>query len=242
MNGVEYISELVGSQNKWSNISTPNGIFFTDGYTAGLYRLGGGGRVLTNLTKNVLQRWFESNNTNHDFIDTTSYDANMNEVHFMFDNQSLAYNNDFGTFSSFYDYNGWIGNIKNHSFDITDNSIYFLREGNKYNSFYGTKKPYWISFVANSNIDGYSPSDAIYDNVWYKADVLHSTKTDNFNYDELIQNTDDVIPDFSKDTGWYETFNKIVVGNDYQYAENKNQTKNFDFIKKFRTWRVPVPR
>ena len=231
VNGVEYISELVGSQNKWSNISTPDGIFFTDNYTAGLYRLGGGERILTNLTKNVLQRWFESNNTNHDFIDTASYDANMNEVHFMFDNQSLAYNNDFGTFSSFYDYKGWIGN-----------SIYFLREGNKYNSFYGTKKPYWISFVANSNIDGYSPSDAIYDNVWYKADVLHSTKNDNFNYDELIQNTDDVIPDFSKDTGWYETFNKIVVGNDYQYAENKNQTKNFDFIKKFRTWRVPVPR
>lgn len=250
VNGVEYLSELVGSQNKWSNISTPNGIFFTDNYTAGLYRLGGGERVLTNLTKNVLQRWFESNNTNHDFINTTSFDANMNEIHFMFDNQSLAYNNDFGVFSSFYDYKGWIGNIKNHSFNITDNKLYFLREGQAYNRFYDNPKtnPYWISFVANSNIDGYSPSNAIYDNVWYNADSLNEDNTQNLNYNELIEQMNEKIPNYEDNDGstWYETFNKIECGNDYQYgmyeSDSGTQTKNFKFIKKFRTWRVPVPR
>lgn len=62
VNGVEYISETVGSQNKWSNISTPNGIFFVDNYTPGIYRLGGGESVMSNLTKNCMQRWFESRN------------------------------------------------------------------------------------------------------------------------------------------------------------------------------------
>lgn len=42
VNGVEYLSEFVGSQNKWSTVSTPNGIFFVDVNTPGIYRLGGG--------------------------------------------------------------------------------------------------------------------------------------------------------------------------------------------------------
>lgn len=173
----------------------------------------------------------------------------MNEVMFMFtddDNtkKSVAFNCDYNVFSSFYDYKGRIGNINSHSFNIYGNNIHFLREGNTYNTFYGSgPSKYWISFVANAYVDGYSPSNAIYDNVWYKADVLHYyDDKDTFNYGELIPETDDRIYDFTKTTGWYETFNKIVVGNDYQYAENKDQTKGFDFIKKFRTWRVPVPR
>lgn len=244
VNGVEYLSELVGSQNKWSNISTPNGIFFVDNNVAGLYRFGGKDSVLTKLTNNTLQRWMESNNDNS-FVNSTCYDACMNEVLFTYgtNEQTLAYNCNFDSFTSFYDYKGVFGNIKNHTFNIVGNNIYFLREGDSYNKFYSSKtSPYWITFIANSDVNGFSQANTIYDNVWFNADVLHKTTTNNLNYNELIQDTDDIIPDFSKDRGWYETFNKIQVGNDYQFAENTNQTKNFDFIKKFRMWRVPVPR
>lgn len=243
VNGVEYLSEFVGSQNKWSTVSTPNGIFFVDVNTPGIYRLGGGQQVLTNLTKNCMQRWFENISANGRFT-RSSYDGNTNEVLFEYTGNNLAdtiaFNCDYNAFTSLYDYSGVIGNIGTHSYNIVENDIHMLREGSGYNSFYGTLSPYWISFVANSNIDGYNPANAIYDNVWYNADVVsYSTSDGGLNRHEQIQDRN------LQDSKWNETFNDIQAANDYQYGifnSKSVQTRGFEFIKKFRTWRVPVPR
>ena len=237
--GKQYISENIGSQNKWSCVSTENGIFFVDNNTPGIYRLAQaqGGFGVVNITKDVMQRWFEKYNSEQDlFVSSSYYDKNVDEMLFMLgsmDNKSsLAYNNRYGVFSSFYDYVGFIGNINKHSFSIYDNKIYFLRESDTYNNFYAnTFNNNWISFIANPRSESFI-SDCIFDNVWYRSDTLDAVNTyynPNVNYNEMIT-----------DATFNHTFNKIEVGNDYQYATASGTTANF--IKKFRMWRVPVPR
>lgn len=75
--------------------------------------------------------------------------------------------------------------------------------------------------------------------MWYSADVLRQSDSQTLNYGELIEDRSETIPDFSRNDGWYETFDKIEAGDDYQYAQSTEKSK---FIKKFRMWRVPVPR
>lgn len=252
--GVDYISETIGSQNKWSCISTPYGVFFVDNNTPGIYRLGGGEQALTKLTRDTMQRWFESNNKDtQGFVNAASYDRNTDDVMFMYtDNDGdygcLAYNTGYNVFTSFYDYEGFVDNIGKHSLNIHDNTLWFLRESTKYNCFYGNYKPYWVTFVSNAYSDNMMMSNCVFDNVWYNADVLHKSNNQMNNY-ESIQEMNDEIPEFdvsNYNTGWYETFDEIEVSNDYQYArfsaKYQTQTPGFQFIKKFRTWRVPVPR
>jgi hypothetical protein len=153
---------------------------------------------------------------------------------------TIAFNCDYNAFTSIYDYRGMIGNIGTHAYDIVGNEVYRMREGYGYNAFYGTTMPYWVTFTANANIDGFSPANSIYDNVWYDADVVSSSPDDyGMNNGEQIQDRN------ALNTKWNETFNEIRVANDYQYGifnSNSVQTRGFEFIKKFRTWRVPVPR
>ena len=237
VNGKDYVSETVGSQNKWSCISTPNGIFFVDNNTQGIYQLAyGQGVQLKSLTKDVLQRWFETENAGQlRFIKSASYDRNMDEVQFMFDNgnkeESIAYQCRYGIFSSFYDYNGWIDNVGKYSFNISGNKLHILRNGSSYSNFYGVAKDSWMTFIANPQVDGMTPFDCIYDNVWYTADVLGTTNSENMNNGELIDSR------YETGNDWGTTFNTITVGNDYQYAKSTS-----GFRKKFRMWRVPIPR
>lgn len=37
MQGIRYLSQTVGCQNKWSTVVTPNGIYFMDGNTQSIY-------------------------------------------------------------------------------------------------------------------------------------------------------------------------------------------------------------
>ena len=40
VDGYEFINEVIGCQNKFSNIETENGIYFIDNNTPGIYKLG----------------------------------------------------------------------------------------------------------------------------------------------------------------------------------------------------------
>ena len=194
VDGVEYISETIGSQNKWSCASTPMGVFFVDNNTPGIYRLGGSeGSLIQSLTANTMQRWFETNNKPW-FITDVSYDRTINDVVFSYETddgpgESLVFNAGpgYGMFTSFYDYHGVIGNIGGHAYNINNNSLWFLREGNDYNKFYGADaSKYWIQFIANANRDGVPEPNCVYDNVWYSADVLHTNNISHPNYNESI--------------------------------------------------------
>lgn len=86
------------------------------------------------------------------FVFDACYDKNEDEVLFMTsdsEKRCLAYQNKYGVFSSFYDYQGWVSNLGRHSINITGGSLYFMRESDKYNNFYGNGSPYWVSFVVS---------------------------------------------------------------------------------------------
>lgn len=84
--------------------------------------------------------------------------------------------------------------------------------------------------------NGLAP-DCIYDNVEYKADVFKYDNQENLDYIEPTTNTDTPFRTTSDGTTWYETFNSISCVDSYQHSSSSD-----GFIKKFRTWRVPVPR
>lgn len=227
--GKEYLNDIYGTQNKWTVATSNNGIYFVDYYTPGIYHIGAdqyGNVGVTNITKNVLQSWIEQDENK---IFNTYYDDNMNELLFQTNNKSLTYQD--GIFTSFYDYLGPIVNYKNHSLNIHDHQLYYLRECEKFNWFYNENKDYYITFIANATLNEQMISDCIFDNVEYQGDV--------FNNNNVIPDTQNTLMPFrlTPSGDWYKSFNQIECWNSYQYSESTDK-----FIKKFRTWRVPIPR
>ena len=246
--GKQYLTEHFGSQNKWTVVSGGDGLYFVDKHSPGIYRIGQDryrNVGVTNIAKDVLQGWVEKNKEN---ISNASYDVNMNELLFEYSDDdttfSLAHQSlggGQGVFTAFYDYKGTVCNYNGHSLNILDDELYYLRENNDFNMFYDSKgtKPYWIQFIANPRLEDGMVSDCVFDNVEYVGDVYEGTNTsvDDILFVKDTSNTSMPFRVGNKTGSWYESFDKIQVWNSYQYADS-----NDGFIKKFRKWRVPIPR
>ena len=86
-------------------------------------------------------------------------------------------------------------------------------EGDKYCNFYGEQKDYYVEFNVNPN----PLQDKIFTNLEYRA---------------YVDNSDD-------------TFDNVEVSNEYQHGScnpNKNRFKYPNAEKKFRIWRLDIPR
>lgn len=246
VDGYEFINEVIGCQNKFSNIETENGIYFIDNNTPGIYKLGYneyGNINIDNISKQkLMQRWFENNNDRNAL---SFYDRNINEVLFNINQQSLVFSLDSGYFSQFINYEKAkdIININNKSIAaIVDNDgmllLYKLREG-EYSKFFDVYKDYGVEFIAYPMIGQDTNGiirDCIYDNVWYRSDVFNNGN-DKFE-DNAINNN--YISD--------ETFDNISVIDTYQ---NNNSDLLFDLTegqkittlrKKFMMWYARIPR
>ena len=212
--------------------------------TPGIYHIGAdqyGNVRVTNITKNVMQSWIERDDVK---ITRTSYDDNMDELLFEHTyknsngttkSRSLAYQN--GVFTAFYDYIGPVFNYKTHSVNIYDNWLYLMREGCGFDM--PNRKDgedYSVTFIANPSLEnGTVASDCIFDNVEFTGDV----------YDEngVVPDMDNVnIPFYGNQdsTLWYKGFDRIECWNSYQHCGGLDNSP--EFIKKFRKWRVPIPR
>ena len=246
VDGYEFINEIIGCQNKFSNIETENGIYFIDNNTPGIYKLGYneyGNINIDNISKQkLMQRWFENNNDRNAL---SFYDRNINEVLFNINQQSLVFSLDSGYFSQFINYESAkdVININNHGIAVTIGSdgevlLHKLRSG-EYSHFFGQYKDYGVEFIAYPMIGQDTNGiirDCIYDNVWYRSDVFNDGN-DKFE-DNAINNN--YISD--------ETFDNISVIDTYQ---NNDSDLLFDLTegqkittlrKKFMMWYARIPR
>lgn len=223
--GSRYISTELGCQNKYSIQVTPSGIYFLDSESGGIYLLGGEG--LTNLSTNKgFDIWTKE--VAYDSTFKTFYDKNNKDIYFVTKDYCLGYSEKLGQFTSFYDYNGvdTMFNIDSNFFSIKavteihpeDPLIWTHFIGN-YNEIFGQKKSYSITYIENDE----PLIDKVFTNIEYRADAFDS----NNNY----------LADISFDT--IEVWNEYQEGKEY-LKYSKSRPSNLK--KKFRMWRVNIPR
>lgn len=107
--GKRYFSNSVGLPNKWAECRTPNGIYFIDDYTKGIYLFNG---ELINLSdKFGFHSWINKNSTStepwnpvdfNNFV--IQYDKTNGDVFFINGDSCLVFSEPLGNFTSFYDY------------------------------------------------------------------------------------------------------------------------------------------
>lgn len=222
VDGVRYISESVGCNNKWSICNTPYGIYFVDDYNKSINLFNG---QLESLSKaKGFNVWIKNQsnlntwNPVHFSNFKTSYDSINNDVYFINKDYCLVYSELLKEFTSFMDYNEvpMITSFKDY---IVSYKNYRLWEHNAgdYNYFFGNYKPYFIEYKVTPN----QYSDKIFTNIEYRADMWDSNNN--------LTNG---------------TFDYLSVHNEYQEGSTllKNNTKYPSFKKKFRIWRADIPR
>lgn len=221
--GKRYINNYTGCSNKWSITETPSGIYFIDNSTDSINLYNG---QITSLSDNLgFSKWMKDNSNQsvwnlsdfNNFI--TYYDKANSDVYFVGKDQCLCYSETLGQFTSFMSYENVypMFNVANKFYSFKNNKLWEHFSGD-YNMFYGEFKPYYITFVANSN----SNYDKIFNTLEFRADSWDN---------DIIINDN--------------TFNQLDVWNEYQRGScslNFSKAYPSSLKKKFRIWRANIPR
>lgn len=223
VDGNVYITHDIGTVNKWSIVSSPNGIYFVDNYNQGIY-LFDGNRVqcisdILNMssfikTNNSLDPW----NPKHFNNIRTFYDGINNDIYFINDKKCLCYSELLGQFTSYFNYENvpMFINLDSKLLSYKDNTLWEQFAG-EYNEFYGKIKPFYTTIISNP--------EPIKDKIFNSIDFRSDTYSDN--------------------TLLNRTFDTLEVWNEYQ--KGKSRLANIlgrpsNLKQKFRVWRVQIPR
>ena len=175
--GLQYLSKHVGITNKWACCETINGLYFVDDESNALYKYA---NQLENLsTKFGFDTWFTNNNSYKiwnpvDYNNIRAfYDKVNSDIYFMTKDESLVFSEKLNTFTSFMDYahlSAMVGvNDKFFTFTENDNHVDTMWRmfGGNYNYFFGTYKPYWLTFVSNDD----PTVDKVFNNLAWRSEV-----------------------------------------------------------------------
>lgn len=222
--GKRYISGKIGCTNKWSICETPNGIYFVDDITKGIYLFNG---QLNNISDKLgLHSWIKAASKDINIwnpIDfnsfVTYYDKINSEVLFISKDSCLGYSELLNQFTSFYNYENtpYFSNLLDKGIWIKDNKLWLHNEGD-YNMFFGTYQPFYTTVIANPDM----PIDKIFNNLEFRSD--------SWDKDGNLLNT---------------TFDTLTTWNEYQQGISnlKNSLGSPSNLKrKFRIWRANIPR
>ena len=221
LEGKIYISDSIGCSNKQTIAVTPSGIYFVDPNSKEFYHIAG--KELSSISAaHGFSDWFK-----HSEITNTFYDKNRNDVYVLGNNDGnkcIVYSELLGQFTSFMNYEGTpaMFNIHNNFYAFRNNStldMYHMFAG-QYNDFFGTTRPFYIHFISNAD----SSLDKIFSTIETRVDFKQNG--------EVVHN---------------EFFNRLRVWNEYQDTGTKDISKGTtafrkDAKKKFRIWRVNIPR
>lgn len=243
VDGKRYITSKYGVQNKWSIVEGKAGLYFVDNMNKAFCSFNG--QSIDNISEKLgFGSWFRANNvmsswTPKSFDNIVSfYDHRNSEVYLVRSEEKyseapcLVYSETLGAFSSFYDYGSvpMMLNIQDKFISFRDGYLWLQNEG-YYNHFFSKVYPYWVTYRVTPDPYG----DKIWTNLEYRADaykVLDPATGDNvISESQLIEPANAAYQSNL-------TFDDIRIWNEYQQTENLVARA----IKKFRTWRVAVPR
>lgn len=224
VNGKRYITDRIGCTNKWSICETPNGIYFIDDITKGIFLFNG---QLNNISDKLgFHSWInkvsdEVNIWNPVDFDgfVTYYDKVNGDVFFINKNECLGFSEPLGKFSSFYSYEStpYFANLGDKGIWIRDGKLWLHNEGD-YNMFFGTYQPFYTTVIANPNMT----KDKIFNTLEFRAD--------SWDKEGNLLNT---------------TFDTLNVWNEYQEGTStlsNTLDRPSSLKKKFRIWRANIPR
>ena len=224
VNGKRYITDRIGCTNKWSICETPNGIYFIDDITKGIFLFNG---QLNNISDKLgFHSWINKvsdkvsiwNPVDFDGF-VTYYDKVNGDVFFINKDECLGFSESLGEFSSFYSYENtpYFANLKDKGIWIKDGKLWLHNEGD-YNIFFGTYQPFYTTVIANPNMT----KDKIFNNLEFRAD--------SWDKEGNLLNT---------------TFDTLNVWNEYQEGTStlsNTLDRPSSLKKKFRIWRANIPR
>lgn len=237
LQGSRYISGELGCTNKWSICNTPSGVYFIDSVSKNLYQVNSNG--LSNVSLNHgLSHWFRSQNgatwNPYDHQGTKLfYDNTRNDLYMVFEDGCLLFSEVIGQFISFmnYDFVPAMFNIGESFLVFNKNSTWQMFEGD-YNDFFGNYSDCYIQFISNDN----SALDKIFTNLEIQSDFYSKNPSNDTNYNPINY----------KQLNFKEFFDYIRVETDYQDTSKVPLTfknaKPSNLKKKFRLWRIDVPR
>lgn len=229
VNGKRYLSDKIGCANKWSMCETPNGIYFIDDITKGIFLFNG---RLDNLSDRLgFHSWINAKSTGiniwnpKDFDGfVTYYDKVNGDVFFISKDECLAFSEPVAQFTSFYSYEHmpYFINLRDKGIAINTTeggTIYraWLHNEGNYNMFFDKYHPFYTTIIANPDM----PVDKIFNNLEFRADSWDGSTLLNTAFDTL--------------TTW----------NEYQTGTatlNNVLGRPSELKKKFRIWRANIPR
>lgn len=253
VDGKRYITDKAGCINKWSIVNTKNGIYFIDNINSSLSLFTGTVKSLSD--EKGFKDWIGRNNSTDlwnpvDFNNFVAYWDRVNDdVYFLRGNEEkhqdvLCYNEMLGQFTSFFSY-GEVPMMVN----VQDKFVAF-REDNKgenklwiqgegeFNNLFGSLQGYHMLYRITPDPYG----DKTFSALEYRADM----------FDMSDPNYNPYMPGEGKLTG--DTFDTLEVWNEYQGNKIsigdstsplypfKARDKYPDVRRKFRIWRMDIPR
>lgn len=223
VDGKRYITDKAGCTNKWSIVETKRGIYFIDNLTSSISVFNGAVESLSDVKG--FKEWIGSNNSMNiwnpskfdNFI--SFWDRINDDVYFINKDCCLVYNEQLEQFTSFMDYQDvpMMVNVNDRFISYKNENLWAQGEGD-YNMFFGNAEPYYVEYRIAP--DPYN--DKTFTNLEYRADILDSD---------------------GRLTG--DTFDHIVVSDEYQSNSvdvEYSPHEPSDLKKKFRIWRVNIPR
>lgn len=241
--GTRVFSNSIGCQDKFSMVTTPKGIYFVDMNGGTIYLFDG------NLNNIGLQlgslSWVNDNYTSNTWAfekeDKNSirlyYDTRNQDVYFVpgidkDTRKALCYSEFLGQFTSLMDYGGAVMfPYKSKFYSIargTDNNTYLWENfaNDRYCNIFGRDVDFSISFISND-----APTlTKIFDTIDLRADSYTDNKLDEMDYGIRDKEPISKAP-----------FTHISISNEYQKVTDVQLT-NSSIRKKFRVWRITIPR
>ena len=247
VSGRRYLSEKIGTSNKWSICPTPNNLYFVDDYTKNIWCLGQNGlmslsdslgfHTWINRESKTLNPWNPSRFNNI----VTYYDTKNKDVLFFTKWECLAYSEYINQFTSFYSYehSPYYSPLEDralflNSYDA-DNKQYtksykvWLQHEGEYNIFFNEYRPFYTTIVANPD----EQLDKVFNNFEFRADTWRKTSEE--------ERAEGLPP-------WVlleDTFDTFTIVNEYQKKREHmlyHQGMPSNLKKKFRVWRYNIPR
>lgn len=231
VDGYKYIFDNTGCYNKWSIVTSSAGLYFYDRQSKSFYVIGNGVNPISDTLN--MSTWFTSlDNSKWESLDwkgiKTFYDNIEREIYIVAKNKALIYSERLGQFESFVDYGSTdaIFSTESGLFAIhgTTPALHYLKVNHLAANFFGTQYPIDFTFVSNQD----ATMDKIFTNLECSAEIT---------------NLDIATGPDSESTAFFST---IRVWNEYQDTGEVPLTYNIckpsNTKKKFRIWRVQIPR
>lgn len=255
LEGKRYISDSIGCINPSSICETPSGLYFIDSIASDLHVVGG--NTLMNVSnKYNMTTWFQGEVSNekwtpNSYTSKVFYDNGNQDIYVTTEDQSLCFSETLMQFTSFMSYEDIPA-----MFNISS-KLYVLKSvggalklwemfGGRYNYFFDSYKDFGISFISNDN----SGVDKIFTNLEAQVDfydTVQDSEKESFPHKTNTINNRNLNPkrffDYIRVQNEYQdTSTQALTWKNFKSFHNSASFKNSNTAKKYRIWRVDIPR